>query len=114
VTDEIPPPPDSVPKWADAKATAEEINWPNEKALQGQKDSNQMWALKATGVATVVLIVFFVLVFIFSLGFWIWHQLMPCQYLWMTEAQLSKVQSVIFSGSIGAIVSAYVRKHISK
>ncbi|VVT25172.1 hypothetical protein [Hoeflea sp. EC-HK425] len=115
--DKVPPPPpgiESPPKWADdGKANKEEENWPNESALKGQKAKNSMWALKAVGVVTVLLIFFFVIVFVCSLSFWLFHQMAPTYWHWLNEAQLSKIQSVIFSGAIGAIVSGYVQKHIS-
>ena len=113
----VPPPPpgtEKPPKWAgNSFAKREEENWPNEDALKGQKAKNSMWALKAMGVVTVILIIFFVFIFIVSLSCWLFHQVAPSGYQRMDEAQLSKIQSVIFSGSIGAIVSGYVQKHIS-
>jgi hypothetical protein len=73
-----------------------------------------MWALRAIGAVTVILIWFFVIVFLAAMSSWLWHQIAPSKWLWLTDAQLSKIQSVIFSGSIGAVVSTYVQKHISK
>ena len=114
----VPPPPadieTSLPWASDAQARGEEKNWPDEEALKGQQSRNDMLALKVIGWVTVVLIVFFALVFLGSLSAWLWHQLGPTCRHWLTDAQLSNIQSVIFSGAIGAIVSGYVQRHISK
>ena len=56
----------------------------------------------------------FLLVFLAALGVWIWHQIAVREYLWLTETQLSNIQSVIFSGAIGAVVSGYAQKHLNK
>lgn len=111
-----PPPPDAgkIPVWAgEGLAKGEERNWTDEKALQGQKNKNNLWALKAIGLVTVLLIWFFVLVFVLSLSSWLAHYILPDCWHWLNAEQLSKIQSVIFSGAIGAVVSSYVQKHIS-
>lgn len=113
----VPPPPADLDKqlpWAsDSQARGEERNWPDEEALKGQQSQNDMLALKVIGIVTAILIVFFSLVFLGSLSAWLWHQLAPVSRHWLSDAQLSKIQSVIFSGAIGAIVSGYVQRHIS-
>ena len=111
--DRIPNPPGESPSWASSiNALREERKWNDEDSLRGQKATNELWALKAIGCATVILILFFALIFMASLGAWIWHHVMPCEWFWLTPEQLSKIQSVIFSGAIGAVVSAYAQKHM--
>ena len=114
MTDRIPTPPNDGPAWAQSRdAIREERQWDDEDALRGQRSKNDLWALTAVGIATVCLIIFFAVIFIMSLGAWIMHQVMPESYFWLSEAQLSKIQSVIFSGAIGAVVTSYAQKHMN-
>jgi hypothetical protein len=113
----LPPlPPDlkveEAPRWADGLARKEERLWPDEEMLKGVKNRNDIWWHTAYGVVVIVLMVFVVLVFMASLGVWVWHQITPHQFL--TPDQLGKIQSVIFSGSLGAIVSGYLQKQLTK
>jgi len=55
---------------------------------------------------------FFAAVFVASMGVWLFHFLTP--WGWLTELQLSKIQTVVFSGSLGALVSAFAQKHIAQ
>lgn len=114
----VPPPPpglEDAPSWAsDSAAAQEEKYWSNEDKLKGQKTKNDLIWLKAYGIVLVGLTVFFAFLFILSLGFWAWHYLMPERWGWMSETQLSKVQSIIFSGSLGAIVSTIVGRQMAK
>lgn len=59
-------------------------------------------------------LVFFAILFIGSLGSWAAHYLLPVKYHWLTVDQLSKIQSILFSGSIGGVVSLIAQKQISK
>lgn len=113
MTDKIPDPPDESPRWAvPFRAIQEERKWPDEEALEGQKGTNKLWALRAIGVATFFLILSFVVAFIATFLAWAWHQIGPQECLWLTESQLSKIQSVIFSGAIAAVATSYAQKHI--
>ncbi|MBB6262520.1 hypothetical protein FHS77_003096 [Paenochrobactrum gallinarii] len=113
---ELPPPTEadkSPPRWADTSMSRkEEANWDDVDKLQGVKASNDILWHKCYGLIVVFLMVFFVLVFVASLGAWIIHQITP--WCWLTPEQLSKIQSVIFSGSLGAIVSSYMQKQLQK
>lgn len=115
---DIPPPPPEIerlPSWASDRLARDEVNkWTDERELKNQKNKNELWALKAIGGATFSLIIFFAIIFVVSLGSWIAHYLLPTSCHWLTEIQLSKIQSVVFSGAIGAIVSAYAQRHLSK
>lgn len=101
------------PTWArDNKARLEEKYWGNDDKLKNARvDSDVLWH-KWYGRAVVVMMIFFVLVFMSSLGVWVFHYITPLK--WLSEEQLSKIQSVIFSGSLGAIVSGYMQKQMSK
>lgn len=113
---ELPPPTESdlnPPAWADmSMAVREEKSWPDEKALQGVKRKNDVLWHRTYGIVVVIMMIFLVLIFIASLGVWVFHYVTPWQFL--TSDQLSKIQSVIFSGSLGAIVSAYMQRQLSK
>lgn len=104
---------DSSPSWAkDPKAKKEKENWDNEKDLRGQVVKNRVKFLKTVGwIAPAMVIIFSV---IFTSGFiaWIWHYLTPDCWQWLSKEKLSKIQSVIFSGALGAIVSGYIRKQL--
>jgi len=113
--DEVPgPPPDWVhgEEWnQDADAIAERSKWPDPEALKGTKDENTLQLLRHSGKIAVFLMWFFALVFVASMGTWLFHFLTP--WGWLTELQLSKIQTVVFSGSLGALVSAFAQKHIA-
>ena len=118
-TKEIPPPPRGSDKnqlgWADdSLARKEEKLWPKEGSLRGQERRNQLWFLKTLGFIIPCLMVIFFLIFASSLIAWAIHQLVPECWTWMSERQLSNVQSVIFSGTLGAIVSAYANHKLSQ
>lgn len=113
--DNVPPPP---PDWAenqewkhDDKARAEKSDWPDEEALKGTKDQNTLRLLRHSGQIAVCLMWFFAGVFCLSMAVWLWHFLTP--WIWLDENQLSKIQTVVFSGSLGALVSAFAQKHIA-
>ena len=113
--DAPPPPP---PDWAegqeweqDADAIAEKSEWPDQAALQGTKDQNKLMLLRNSGKIAVCMMWFFALVFISSMAVWLFHFLTP--WGWLNDLQLSKIQTVVFSGSLGALVSAFAQKHIS-
>ena len=114
----VPPQPDAVepPLWApkDALARGEERFYPDEQALKGQKAQNDITWLKAYGVVIVVLMVVFALLFILSIVAWAWHYITPTYWSWLIDDQLSKIKTVIFSGSLGGIVSIVAQKQLSK
>ena len=110
-----PPPPDWVKseEWkADKAARNESSNWPNPEALKGTKDKNTLLLLRHSGYIAVCLMWFFAVVFVVSMAVWLVHFLTP--YGWLDDGQLSKIQTVIFSGSLGALVSAFAQKHIAE
>ena len=98
--------------WADdALALKENTNWNNEERLSNQRNVNDLRFLRVLGYVIPVLLAFFALLFALSLAFWSWHYLTPWD--WLTENQLAKIQSVIFSGTLGAMVSTMFRKQLS-
>ncbi|MEM1388803.1 MAG: hypothetical protein AAF748_13590 [Pseudomonadota bacterium] len=100
-------------EWkSDQTAQAEKSDWPNPEALQGTKDENTLRLLRNSGVIAVVLMWFFAVVFMASMAVWLIHYLTP--FGWLDEQQLSRIQTVVFSGSLGALVSAFAQKHIGQ
>jgi hypothetical protein len=112
----VPPPddPDVIYPWAALDAKREERDWEHESQLRGQETRNQVWFLWAYGIAIVIFLSVFALLFLGSLIAWSLHYLLPMCYHWLTDDQLSKIQSVLFSGSIGGVISVMAQKHLSK
>ncbi|MEO0411014.1 MAG: hypothetical protein AAF221_04125 [Pseudomonadota bacterium] len=112
------PPPDSgeIPPWAEAdpKAVQEQEKWADPKALQGQRNKNDLRWLKVYGLLVVILTAVFAMLFISSLVAWAWHYLTPCAWQWLSAAQLDRIQSFLFSGSIGGVVSLIAQRQLSK
>lgn len=114
---DVPPPPDGLepPLWAvDSLAHKEEKLFPDEQALRGQKAKNDLTWLWVYGWVVVAMMIVFALLFLSSIVSWAWHYVMPVSWSWLTDDQLSKIQSVIFSGSLGGIVSIIAQKQLSK
>lgn len=95
-------------------AQKEERYFPDEDALKGQRHKNDMVWLRAYGLVVVILMCFFSFLFVVSVFAWAWHYLMPTSYFWLTEDQLSKIQSVIFSGSLGGVVATVAQRQLAK
>lgn len=115
--DQVPPPPDNPepPSWVgDTLAKGEERNYPNEDALKGQRHKNDMVWLQVYGWVVVALMCFFAFLFIVSIFAWAYHYVMPVSYCWLNDEQLSKIQSVIFSGSLGGVVAAVAQRQLDK
>ena len=108
------PPPENVrpPRWyVDSLAKSEDKNWTDEDSLRGQRNTNNLRFLRVYGWIVVVLMVFFSVLFGTSLLIWSLHYLTPIG--WLTDDQLSKIQSVIFSGTLGAVIANVFRNQIS-
>ena len=113
---EIPSPPRSLgkkPSWLeDSKAKSEDELWNDEDALIGQKRKNDMLWLKAYGFVVLIFTIIFAVLFLGSLTSWSLHYILPNCWHWLDEAQLSKIQSVIFSGALGGMVSFVAQKQL--
>lgn len=110
---EVPTP--DVPQnisWADAEAPKrEQKEW---SRLDELRERNDGWWLTAYGVVLVAITVTFSFLFLVTLVIWSIHYLAPDSLTWLSDQQLSKVQSVLFSGGMGAIITSVVRKQIDK
>jgi|AntRauTorcE11898_2_1112593.scaffolds.fasta_scaffold01106_15 hypothetical protein len=117
MTDREVPPPDEelIPKWFDdSKAKKEDQNWDKEGKLKGQQETNHLWWLRAYGVLIVLFLVVFAFLFLGSLASWAAHYMLPMSWHWLTLEQLTKIQSVLFSGGIGGVVSLVAQRQLSK
>ena len=108
-----PQEPDQV--WqAESRVSGETQAWADEKAIKGARDANTVSFLRHSGWIGIVFMYFVAFVFIISIAIWFVHFLAPDQWQWLSETQLSKIQTVIFSGSFGAILSAYAQRHLNQ
>lgn len=115
VPDPAQPP---TPNWVGGKewetdrvATNEDLEWPDQAALEGTRAISVLRFIQHSGWIGVGLMWFFAFVFVASMSIWLWHFLTPWE--WLADEQLSKIQTVIFSGSLGAVVTTFAQKHIA-
>jgi len=105
--------PEALPSWTDfAQAKQEDRNWDNEEELRGILHRNDARWHKSYGWVVVILMWFFVCLFLSTLVVLAVHYLTPASFL--TDAQLSRIQSIIFSGTIGSVVTSMLQKRINK
>lgn len=113
LTPAVPAPSFTTPRWADGSgdATKEEKHWPD---LEGVRKANDHRWLRVYGWITLIFTAAFALLFLVSLFVIAWHYLMHEAWTWLRPEQVSKVQSLLFSGGMGAVVSAAAKKQIDK
>lgn len=104
------------PLWASGNAKKEELEWDE---LDKVKKQNDVLWLKDYGKILIYLTRTFAIVFIWALLVWIWHHLGPADFWglkthWLKVEQLSKIQSMLFSGGMGAVISGIVRTQVGK
>lgn len=102
------------PSWAqDGRAKAEEKNWADEPAIRGQKVTNNVLWLKIYGWILAGITITFSLLFVGSRLAWAAHYLLPISCHWLSADQLTKIQSVLFSGGMGAVLSSIAQKQLA-
>lgn len=99
------------PKWATGEAEREERGWDDLETVRKQNDVR--W-LAVYGWVLLVLTIAFAATFVLALLAWAFHYLAPVCWHWLTDPQLSKIQSVLFSGGMGAVISAIIRGQLGK
>ncbi len=99
------------PSWADSEAKEEDKNW---KSLYKIKEKNDGNWLKVYGWIVIIITCVFTAIFMATLIIWIFHYLSPENLHWLNPDQLNKIQSILFSGGMGAVVSGIVRTQINK
>lgn len=105
----IPADNDPTPEWANTEqAETEDKNWSKLEKIRNKNDENWLtiYGYIVCGV-TIVLVV----LSIATLLIWAWHYVGHRDYTWLDAEQLTKIQSVLFSGGLGAVVSnAFIRQ----
>lgn len=99
------------PKWATTDAKKEDKNWTD---LDQVKRKNDKRWLTVYGWVLLVITIVFAAIFLVAFLSWAWHYLTPKCWQWLVDAQLSKIQSILFSGGMGAIISGIIRNQINK
>lgn len=105
--DELTPP----PRWATIDARNEDSKWND---LEGTKRNNDKRWLVVYGWVLLAITLTFSLAFIAAFMTWVFHYIAPYHWHWLEEQQLNKIQSVLFSGGMGAIISSIIRTQIEK
>ena len=113
--DKAPPP---SPDWVEGKeweidksAQDEKSKWPDQAALDGTKVVSIRRFIQHSGIIAVCMMWFFAIAFTSSIAVWLIHFLTT--WTWLDNDQLAKIQTVIFSGSLGAVVTTFAQKHIA-
>lgn len=106
----------ATPQWASVDAKKEDREWGDLDKIRAENDG--LW-LRCYGKILVVITIVFACIFLAALIIWTWHQLGPrCifgySFHWLQPEQLSKIQSLLFSGGMGAVISGIVRTQIDK
>jgi len=111
---EIPPATESeafVPTWAGRRAHGETEKW---DALDNIRLVNDSLWLRAYGVVVLIISISFATVFIAAFIVWSWHYMVPQDWTWLQAGQLDKIQSILFSGGMGAVISGIIRTQLAK
>ncbi len=97
--------------WDRSKKNAkgEKKDWTNEEKIAHQKNKNTVKELKSIGKIVRFLMFLFCGLFVVFLCSWAWHFIMPECWHWLKSDKINKIQSIIFSGSLGAMASIYFR-----
>lgn len=99
-------------KWIDQSAAKkEEKNWSSLDEVREVNDKN--W-LVFYGWIVIGIAVVFTFIFLSSLVIWALHYMLPKCYLWLDAEQLSKIQSVLFSGGMGAVISSLIKRQMDR
>ncbi|MGV9005282.1 MAG: hypothetical protein ACOH1H_00950 [Brevundimonas sp.] len=111
---DAPPPPEEwqqeQPWEDDSLALFEGQRDPLDAQIQEQDKRNRLRFKKATGRIIVWSVYGMWGLLAIGLLVWTWHFLTPCPFL--EPHQIEKLQSVIFSGSLGAVISILARNYI--
>lgn len=103
---------EELPPWAQLdEAKNEEKGWSD---LDKVRKANDVRWLKCFGWIVVIMTVVFSTLFLVALLIWSYHYMAPDDWKWLSHEDLSKIQSVLFSGGMGAIVSGIIRGQLSK
>ncbi len=100
------------PEWADlSDAKKESADW---TTLDKQKLQNDKLFLKVYGIIVVVFTVAFAAIFILTISALVWHYIGLTKLQWLSDGQLSKIESILFSGTMAVIGSTAIRSQYAK
>lgn len=106
------PPKANSPDWlTGGKGRDEDANWTE---LDKAKAKNDLFFLRLYGFITLSLTALFTILFAASLCVWACHYLLPEDWRWLPVPSLEKIQSVLFSGGLGAVISSMAQRQIAK
>jgi hypothetical protein len=98
----------------DPLANKEDSAFARKENLERELHGAKLSVIKNSSIIVIIFLWFFSLIFLFSVGTWFAHFLLPEKYIWLSEVQLSKIQTVIFSGASGAIISGAIQRFFQK
>lgn len=111
-SDSVPPPDIPTGTWIDqSSAESEEKNWPSLDDVHENNDRN--W-LVFYGWIVICVAAIFTFIFLSSLVVWALHYILPKSSLWLEPVQLSKIQSILFSGGMGAVISSLIKRQMDR
>lgn len=102
------------PWGRDTLANHEEKSFDDENALKAQKTKNDLTWLKVYGLITVFIAIFLTLLFVVMIVVLSVHYMGHKDWAWLDAERLSKIQTIVFSSTLGSIVSSVITKQISK
>ena len=112
---ELPEPNDNTPKWAGVeKAKHEDRDWLDTPVLRGQRQQNHLILLKFVGHISIAVIVILASMYIIALGILTFHYLAPETLLWLSDMQKDKIQSILFSGTLGSFLTLISNKYFAR
>lgn len=99
------------PDWATGAAKQEDRKW--DDLYKTRVEIDKRWLVH---YGRIVCLATYVIAGLFSttLVIWVLHYILPIKYNWLCETQLSKIQSVMFSGSLGVVVAGILQKQLGK
>ncbi len=102
--------------WDKSKeiAQGEKKDWTNQEALAQQEILNDIRESWLMGWIVPALMIFLCILFVIFLGSWSWHFIASECLHWLDADQIDKIESIIFSGSLGAVASIYIQGKIKK
>ena len=92
-----------------SKSLAERNSFREEEQKIAHK--NKIGVLQHSGILVIVALWLFSLAFAFTFCIWLWHFLASSSYGWLNGDQLSKIQTLIFSGTLGAVASSVIQRY---
>lgn len=92
-------------------AAQEEAGWEDLDKVKVNNDRN--W-LKVYGRIVITITIVFTGIFLLSLLAWSSHYLLPEKCFWLSEKQLGKIQSILFSGGMGAVISTVIKRQMDR